>query len=70
MTRWTDDGLGLCFVRGAIAAFTFLFGVRPDTISPSERRAIFHETLVNFLIVAGIGMPFVLGDAVCSYWVF
>ena len=29
-----------------------------------------HGTLTNLLIVAGIGMPFVIAYTACAYWVF
>jgi len=73
--------LGAFFVMAVIAAFTFLFGVAlyPNLVVSSLgaeynltvwKASSSHGTLANLLIVAGIGMPFVLGYTVCTYWVF
>ena len=64
-----------------IVAFTFLFGVAlypnlvVSTLGVEHNLTVWnaassHGTLVNLLIVAGIGMPFVVGYTVCTYWVF
>ncbi len=71
------------FVSSAavIAAFTFLFGAAlyPNMIVSSTGAehnltvwgaASSPGTLANLLLIAGIGMPFVLGYTVCTYWVF
>jgi cytochrome d ubiquinol oxidase subunit II len=66
---------------GVIAAFTFLFGVAlfpnlvVSTLGAEHNLTVWNaaasrRTLENLLIVAGIGMPFVLGYTVCTYWVF
>ena len=64
-----------------IAAFTFLFGVAlypnlvVSTLGAEHNLTVWsaatsHGTLTNLLIVVGIGMPFVLGYTICTYWVF
>jgi cytochrome d ubiquinol oxidase subunit II len=65
----------------AIAAFTFLFGAAlfPNLIASSEveadsltvsRAASSEKTLEIILVVAGLGMPFVLAYTAVIYWVF
>ena len=74
--RWAFVSSG-----AVIAAFTFLFGVAlyPNLVVSTLgaeynltvwKAASSQGTLVNLLIVAGIGMPFVLGYTVVTYWVF
>lgn len=64
-----------------IAAFTFLFGVAlyPNLVTSTVgdehsltvwKAAASPGTLTNLLVVAGIGMPFVLAYTACTYWVF
>lgn len=64
-----------------IAALTCLFGVAlfPNLIASTLgtehnltvwKTASSHNTLGNLLVVAAIGMPFVLAYTVCTYWVF
>ena len=64
-----------------IVAFTFLFGVAlypnlvVSTLAPENnltvwRAASSEGTLVNLLIAAGIGMPFVLTYTIITYRVF
>jgi cytochrome d ubiquinol oxidase subunit II len=64
-----------------IAAFTFLFGVAlfPNLVVSTEgaehnltvwKAASSDATLTNLLLIAGLGMPFVLAYTVCTYWVF
>src|SRR6266550_5325365 len=65
----------------AIAAFTFLFGAAlfPNLITSSEgeacsltvvRAASSEKTLGIILVVAALGMPFVLAYTAAVYWVF
>jgi cytochrome d ubiquinol oxidase subunit II len=65
----------------AIAAFTFLFGAAlfPNLIASSEdpaysltvsRAASSEKTLEIILVVAMLGMPFVLAYTAAIYWVF
>jgi cytochrome d ubiquinol oxidase subunit II len=74
--RWAFVSSG-----AVIAAFTFLFGVAlypnlvVSTLADEHnltvwRAASSERTLVNLLIVAGIGMPFVLGYTIVTYHVF
>jgi cytochrome d ubiquinol oxidase subunit II len=64
-----------------IAAFTFLFGAAlyPNLVVSTLgaehnltvwKAAASQGTLVNLLIAVAMGMPFVLGYTVCTYWVF
>jgi cytochrome d ubiquinol oxidase subunit II len=64
-----------------IAAFTFLFGLTlfPNMIVSSEnpnysmtvaRAASTEKTLGILLLVAGLGLPFVLAYTITVYWVF
>jgi cytochrome bd ubiquinol oxidase subunit II len=65
----------------AIAAFTFLFGAAlfPNLITSSEgegysltvsRAASSEKTLQIMLVMAGLGMPFVMAYTATVYWVF
>jgi cytochrome d ubiquinol oxidase subunit II len=74
--RWAFVSSG-----AVIGAFTFLFGVvlYPNlvvsTLGPEHNLTVWkaassEETLVNLLIAAGIGMPFVLAYTVVTYRVF
>jgi cytochrome d ubiquinol oxidase subunit II len=64
-----------------IVAFTFLFGAAlypnlvVSTLGAEHNLTVWkaassHETLMNLLIFAGIGMPFVLGYTIVTYRVF
>ncbi len=74
--RWAFVSSG-----AVIAAFTFLFGVAlyPNLVVSTQgaehnltvwNASASDGALTNLLIVAGLGMPFVLGYTVCTYWVF
>lgn len=64
-----------------VAAFIVLFGVAlypslvASTVAAEYSLTVWNAaaspgTLTNLLVVAGIGMPFVLAYSVCTYWVF
>lgn len=64
-----------------IAAFTFLFGagLYPNlvvsTLGAEHNLTVWNASsspgaLTNLLIAVAIGMPFVIGYTVCTYWVF
>jgi cytochrome bd ubiquinol oxidase subunit II len=64
-----------------IAEFTFLFGVAlfpniiDSTLGPANNLTIYNaapspRTLRLMLVIAGLGMPFVLSYTAVVYWVF